>query len=609
MKCIQVLPILKHTFSEELTYWTLHNFSIGDVITVTLNKRQIYAVVSSVFTLSEAKEFIKSRDFAVKKIETYTQVDIFSSDFIKACLYTSKYFIRSFGEILSEYIPKKILENLATLKTPDRLPISIQKNETRYVQKQFTDQITYITELQSLYDHITIVVPTDAHKTHIKNALTSTAGITIITPIDTYVLDTTRVEMCILAYAGSEYYRHLRKHFDTRITIREYCRLRNLELVEMDAILPIYKNESIEKNIGPIQAVPFIHIVDQTESKTARVAKKTHSKKNFTPKPEDESDVRTIMEGHIDVVSHKKLKRISPELYSLIMHAEKLREDVFIYTTRKGLSTSVTCSDCGHILTCEICKKPFSLKEVKGVRTFTCPLAHSTPPTDTPCPVCGNMNLTLLGSGTDALQEELQGTVDMPIVVIDGDHMTQSAARNIFKKRKEKTHVPTIYIGTELALHQGMEESFAFSGIASLETLLALPSRIAELETIRVIETLREKTTDTLVIQTRHAEHALWKCLQKKNWSELITQITNDTKILNLPPFASHIQIHISSKYVSGIKDMVTIRTFLQKYISVDTLDQTLHIYSKDWPIDPLYKYLKSLPAYIRVEVDSPSLM
>lgn len=606
MKCIQVLPILKHTFSEELTYWTLHDFSVGDLITVTLNKRQIYAIVSSLYTLSEAKEFIKSRDFAIKKIETYTKVEYFSTAFIKACLYTSKYFVRSFGEILSEYIPKCIIQDLSKLPSPDRVLFDEHSGSVTYIQKEFFDQIQYIEELTKTHSHITIIVPTDAYKNHMLHSLDSCERITILTPIDLYRLDVERVDVCILAYAGSEYYRHMRKGFDTRGTVREYCKQRHMPLIEMDVLLPMYTHIDPKDVDEQIAKKPLIHIVDQTESKTAKVAKKVHDTK---PRPQDEFDVRMIMEHQLDVVTHKKLKLISPELFSLIKHAEKKKEDVFIYTTRKGLSTSVVCSDCGHTLTCEICKKPFSLKELKGVRSFVCPEAHTPPPLDTSCPICGNAHLTPLGSGTDALYEELQGTIDMPIIIIDGDKMTQAGVRNIFKKRKDKNHVPTIYIGTELALHQGIEEQFAYSGIASLETLLALPSRLAEFESARVVEAMRSKTTDTLVIQTRHPENIVWKCLTQKSWVELKLQMKQDAKTLCLPPFSSHVQIHIPHTYNSSVKDTQIITSYIQMYTKVDKMDQTLHIYSKEWPIDPLYKYLKSLPKYVRVEVDSPSLL
>lgn len=629
MKCVQVLPILKHTFSEELTYWTTHDFEIGDLIQIQLNHRNIYAVVSSIISLSEAKEFIKSRDFKIKKIETYTKVAFFSNAFIQACLHTSRYYVRSFGEVLSEYIPKKILENLETrsvLNTKQKTEVHKKKLATPiYVQKSFSERIAYIQELQKTYANICIVVPTDTYKKHIEHHMSDMTGVTILTPIHIYTLDEHDVDVCVLEYAGSEYYRHVLKGFDTRTMVRMYCHITNLQLIEMDSILPVYKHISP----GDIETSPFvnkpeIHIVDQTISKIAKVQKYTpargvHVKPSIIKKPEDDVDMRDFFEGEVDVVTHKKLKLISPELYSLIMYAQKQKQDILIYTTRKGLSSSAVCSDCGNILTCDICKKPYTLKKKDGVPTYTCPYAHTAISIDSTCPICGSIHIQGLGAGTDALEAELRDVVSMPIVVIDSDTTTPAKIRSIYKKRSESTHKPTIYIGTKFAIEQGLEEKFLYGGIASLETILALPNSSAELEAGRIIESMREKITHTLVIQTRTPSHPLWLYTQEKDWRYIQSTIQKESRELSLPPYTTHIQVYISKKHKKSEEDTQAILTYIQTYTDIsihhvsDDNRHVLHIYTPEWPFiqtqKNLYVFIKSLPKHIRVEVDSPSLM
>lgn len=616
MKCIQVLPILKHTFSEELTYWTTFDFNVGDLIQVELNHRKIYAIVSSIVPLSEAKEFIKSREFSIKKITEYIKVDFFSSAFIKAVLLVSKYYIRPFGEVLSEYIPKKVLEELDKRNIHTKAEKNSEENQrssstTIYIQKPFAERISYIQHLQDEQKKICIVVPTDQYKKHIQNNLEDSENITIITPIDIYKLDENNFDICILQYAGSEYYRHMRKNFDSRLMIRTYCKLKHIQLIEMDDVLPVYSDLD-PKHIEtiPMHKMPEVHIVDQKVSKVAKVAKTKSKKMN---RPEDDVDIRYFMEHDMDIITHKKLRLISPELYSLLAYAEKKEEDVFIYTTRKGLSTSVKCSDCGHVLSCPTCKKPYTIKSKKGTLTYECIEGHAPISIDSLCPVCGGMHLQGLGAGTDALVEELKHVIHMPIVTVDSDVATQAGARNIFKKRKEKKHKPTIYIGTELALHQGLDEKFTYSAIASLETLLNIPSPIAELEAARVIETVRERTTHALIIQTRTPNHTVWQSLTSKSWMPLITTVQNDVKELGLPPYRTHIQLSTQKK------DTEPIYTYMQSYPDLEIhkveneIRDTIHIYVAAWPNalthTALYRYLKSLPKHIRIEVDSPSLM
>lgn len=258
-------------------------------------------------------------------------------------------------------------------------------------------------------------------------------------------------------------------------------------------------------------------------------------------------------------------------------------------------------------------------KQRDGAVTYECPQGHETISIDSTCPVCGSIHLQGLGSGTDALAKELSDVIHMPIITIDGDTMTQAGARNIFKKRKDKNHIPTIYIGTELALHQGIDEVFTYTAIASLETFLALPSITAELEAIRVIESLREKTTSTCVIQTRTPDHIIWKCLAEKSWKSLMTQIQIDTQELKLPPYTTHIQLYISQAYKKADQDVVAILDYLTGYADThpihvqDEVRHVIHLYIKDWTAQEahisLHRYLKSLPKHVRIEVDSPSLL
>ena len=69
MKCIKVYPILKKTLSDSLTYWINEDVEIADIIEAPLQNRKIWVVVDSVISVNEAKEYIKSQNFTIRKIE------------------------------------------------------------------------------------------------------------------------------------------------------------------------------------------------------------------------------------------------------------------------------------------------------------------------------------------------------------------------------------------------------------------------------------------------------------------------------------------------------------------------------------------------------------
>jgi len=115
MRCIQVYPIIKKTFSEILTYWTddkqdLHS---GEIILITIRNQKVWAVIHSVLSVHESKEFIRNQSFTIKKLSNIEKNNFLSKEFISAVLKTSTFYMRDFGEVLSEFIPKKILEKFS----------------------------------------------------------------------------------------------------------------------------------------------------------------------------------------------------------------------------------------------------------------------------------------------------------------------------------------------------------------------------------------------------------------------------------------------------------------------------------------------------------------
>ena len=193
MKCIKVYPILKKTFSDSLTYWINDDVNIGEIIQAPLQNRQIWVVVDSVISINEAKEFIKSQNFKIRKIEKLKKLELFSLDFIFSILKTSNYYILPFSEVFYEMIPKKILENLTN-------DIQIEKSGLENIN----------------------IFPI---KEYIKRDLPNP-----ILPIELYKIDDNNIKKINLHFAESEYYRHIFKKFDYRYFIEEFCIRKKIKL-------------------------------------------------------------------------------------------------------------------------------------------------------------------------------------------------------------------------------------------------------------------------------------------------------------------------------------------------------------------------------------------
>lgn len=539
MKCIKVYPILKKTFSDSLTYWINEDVNIGDILEAPLQNRKIWVVVDSVISVNEAKEFIKSQNFTIRKIEKIKKLELFSLEFIFSVLQTSNYYLRPFGEVFAEMIPKKILENLTN-------DIQIEKTNTKSINifpvKEYIDK-------------------------NLENS---------ILPIDLYKIDSGNIKSINLHYPESEYYRHLFKKFDYRYFIEEYCHRKKIRFNKIESEFNL-KNKNL-------------FIIEQDIQHKTEIKKKN-----------DEGEIYK-----------DKLSIISPELFSAIKKIEKNKENIFLYTLKKGLSSRITCPDCHNVMKCEICDEYLEIDIKNNKRIYICQNNHKQPKIDTPCPVCQNANLITLGANIEVVYQEIRDRFDIPIVKIDNDSTTKGQVKKEIEDIN-KNSSSKIFIGNDFLLNQIIASDFKFdnTAIISLESLFSIPLYSMEKTIYNKIKLIGTQTKNNLIIQTRDIENKFWKYLQENNLIEI--ENNKDLKDLNLPPNTVHIQINIKTE--KSKRDLNLIKEFLDRNINyfedIKKTKTTIHILidKKDYLKNPILLYIKSLPQYIKVEVDSRNLI
>ncbi|MBC7766509.1 hypothetical protein H7Y21_00750 [Arenimonas sp.] len=541
MKCIKVYPILKRTFSDSLTYWINTDVEVGNIIEAPLQNRMIWVVIDSILSVNEAKEFIKAQDFKIRKIEKIKKLELFSLDFVFSVLKTANYYIKPFGEVFSELIPKKILENLTN-------EIDIPRTNTK--------EINVFPIQEYLQAH-----PEFDNK---------------VLPIDLYKIDHEEIKKINVYYVESEYYRHLFKKFDYRYFIREYCTRRKIQLNEIETNLNLN-----DKNL---------YIIEQS------IQNKTSIKKK-----------------NLDNEIYKdQLNLISPELFSALKKCVKNNECIFLYTLKKGFAPKTICPDCKHVMKCTKCFEDLEIELKGNSYVFTCKNDHNGLPIDTPCPVCLNENLLPLGASIEVIYQEIRKEFDIDIVKIDNTSNTKSQVKKIFGEYFENKK-PVIFIGNDFLINQSIGINFKFdtTAIISLESLFAIPLYSMEYEIFKKIALISGQTKKNLIIQTRDRDNPFWNYL-KENENKKIKDMI-ELEELNLPPFSTHIQISIPTE--KNRETLEIIKKYLNQqepYFEVEEkLKTTIHILTdkKEYSRNPMIYFLKSLPHYIKVEVDSRNLL
>ncbi len=95
-------------------------------------------------------------------------------------------------------------------------------------------------------------------------------------------------------------------------------------------------------------------------------------------------------------------------------------KQAIVMLNKRGYSSSLICTDCGHAPTCPQCD--IHLAYHKSSQRLVCHYCgHSAAPM-TRCPVCGSVHIQPLGIGTQRLEEEIKGLFrDVGIVRMDSD--------------------------------------------------------------------------------------------------------------------------------------------------------------------------------------------
>lgn len=541
MKCIKVYPILKHTFSESLTYWINEDVKVGEIIEAPLQNRKIWTVIDSIISINEAKEFIKSQNFTIRKIEHIKKLKLFSPEFVFSVLITANYFIKPFGEIFSELIPKKILENLTN-------DIEIDQDNNEIIN----------------------IFP-------IKEYLNASKKIdNKILPIDIYKIDNENIKTINIYHSESEYYRHLFKKFDYRFFIEEFCHRKKIKLNKIETKLNL-KNKNL-------------YIIDQNSQNKATLKKK-----------------------NLDGETYKdKLNIISPELFSALKKIEKDKESIFLYTLKKGFASKTICPDCKHIIRCPDCDEGLEIDLKNGKYLYRCINNHKGLDIETPCPICQNQNLLSLGASIEIIYKEIEKEFKIKIIKIDNDNHTKSEIKKELKDYIENK-TPTIFIGNDFFLNQIISENIKFDNVSiiSLESLFSIPLYDMEKDIYSKIALISNQTNKNLIIQTRDFSNIFWKNLKDNNLEEIKNK--ESLKKLKLPPYSTHIQISIPTE--KSKKTLEIIKSYLDnniKYYEIVNKTKTiLHLLldKEEYRQSSLVYYLKSLPSYVKIEVDSRNLL
>ena len=100
MKIINVIPLQSGIFKETLSYFSSKNVPVGSIVSVSVRKKKINALVVSTEDAASAKSRIRNSSYSMKKLEDVKSKNFFTHPFIQAAKETAEYFATTTGEII-----------------------------------------------------------------------------------------------------------------------------------------------------------------------------------------------------------------------------------------------------------------------------------------------------------------------------------------------------------------------------------------------------------------------------------------------------------------------------------------------------------------------------
>jgi primosomal protein N' (replication factor Y) len=263
----------------------------------------------------------------------------------------------------------------------------------------------------------------------------------------------------------------------------------------------------------------------------------------------------------IDMTKEKSKKKIiSYELQQAISGSLKNKRQVVLFLNKRGFSSFMICSQCGHIPKCPDCNTSLSYHlDIQKRAQLICHNCGKRAKVTDVCVKCGSKEIRPLGMGTQKLESEIRKMftragirrLDQDSLIKDDDY------RQILEEFNQgKTD---ILIGTQMVLKGVDFDNVDLIGIISADTILNLPDYRSGEKTFQllseVISSFREISFHKeVIIQTFNPEDHCIVALKEQDYNYFYQKEIELRKELDYPPFTHIIKIVILGEEKEAVK-------------------------------------------------------
>lgn len=625
MHVISVIPLIKASGIDTLTYYSAQEFPIGTIIDVPIRKQTKRAVVVGTEPLSATKTAIRTATFSLKKLPEQPNPSSLPATLIETAQRLTKTTPATLGAVLFSILPPEVREgtaelsgNLPCLNTAEAPLTSVLQDVQ---SERFRTYRSFVREMFAHRGSVVLVVPSSADIDTVVESMRDGIEDRVVVFSSTFtpkriaksyeaannlshtkLIITTPAYCCIdrhditaviVEQSGSQFYKgKTRPYLDTREVVQTLAKVAGRTVLLGD-IMPRSEDEHKRRE-------DFYISTDDAPKRLSLPAKLITI--NQTP----------------DASKGETFTLISPEVTQAITETHAERGNIFILAARRGLAPVVNCIDCGHIFRCPDSGEPYSLHRTgSGETEKRWFIASSTgrrivaPDT---CPDCGSWRLRERGIGIQHLHDVLRTDFpDIPVILFD--HTTASTPRKAQRLISDfYEHKGAILLGTSMVLPY-ITKPVTTTIISSHEATRSAPTWRADETYFSLLLRLREKTSAHLYIQMRDTEDDVVSTASRALVEDFYTDELELREQLKYPPFFHFIHLTIQGEKAKTKHFEEQITNHLEAYdIRWYSAPQfisngirrhgLIRVATSAWPDVALMNKLRALPPSVRIEVD-----
>lgn len=543
-----VIPISKGIPFDTLTYYSAELLDIGTIVSVPFGKQKINAIIAECQDLSTAKTAIKQASFALKKINDIVGYVPLLGAVTEGLQETAARTLTPLGAIAGAVMPNSLFDYV----TPEKIiTLADEQNTEKTMQVENAECVVG-----------TLSERADYYKRLIRTSFAAKKSILFIAPtIKNLEQWKTVLQKGIPKHVVSVHSKTTKKELRSAFAlIKQSDRPLIIFATPGFSVLPrhdigaliiedessaLYKTSDRFKTDLRIFLSAFAkaaHIQLYWGDTMPRFETLYHTKKTQLP--------RTFIPDKLHVVPVEPYRSILPtEVMEIIRHAEKKKKRLYIYANRKGVAPLSRCTDCGTIVTCEVCGLPMVLRNRRNAegneeRYFVCTHCTATLPATHTCTYCGSWNITPVSIGTESIRDAIATLVGPDAITTIDDDLTPDGATITSLLAQSEKQKFAIIIGTIKVLP--FLKNINYCLFPFFDRILSTPSLYTTENALRLIMECNERSEDGVLAFTRQPDFPLIKQLEMHKINGIIHDELALREDIGYPPYGSIIKISLT---------------------------------------------------------------